>query len=212
MPTGLLITFEGGEGAGKSTQLRLVADWLGARGREAVATREPGGTPLAERIRGLLLDRSFQPDGATELFLLEAARRDHVRAVVAPALERGAVVLCDRFADSSTVYQGSVRGLGVALVEQLNRVATGGLEPALTILLDLPAEEGVGRALARNAGAGGADDRLDGEDLEFHRRVREAFLELARRLPERVRVVDGRGAEEAVFERLLPFVAEAVGG
>jgi len=212
MPTGVLITFEGGEGTGKSTQVRLVAEWLRARGREVVVTREPGGTPLAERIRELLLDRSYDPDGATELFLLEAARRDHVRAVVAPALERGAVVLSDRFADSSTVYQGAVRALGAECVEGLNRLATGGLEPALTIVLDLPADEGVGRALARNAGDGRTDDRLDGENLEFHRQVREAFLALARRLPERIRVVDARGSSEAVFDRLLPLVEEAAGG
>ncbi len=212
MPSGVLITFEGGEGTGKSTQVRLVADWLRARGREVVETREPGGTPLAERIRALLLDRSYDPDGATELFLLEAARRDHVRVVVGPAIERGAVVLSDRFADSSTVYQGAVRGLGAECVEGLNRLATDGVEPALTIVLDLPADEGVGRALARNAGTGGADDRLDGEDLEFHRRVREAYLALASRQPERVRVVDARGGADEVFERLVPLVGEAVGG
>lgn len=204
MARGVLITFEGGEGTGKSTQLRSVAARLREHGREVVTTREPGGTPLAEGIRRLLLDPVYQPDGVSELLLLEAARHDLVTTVIRPALERGAVVLSDRFADSSTVYQGLVRGLEAELVEQLNAVATGGLVPDLTVVLDLPAELGVARARSRNGDRG---DRLDAEDLAFHRKVREGFLSLAAAAPGRVAVILAEGEPEVVLQRVLKVVA-----
>ncbi len=204
---GRLITFEGGEGCGKSTQLELTARRLEAMGREVVRTREPGGTALAEAARRIILDPGLDPDPVTELFLLEAARRDHVRRVVEPALARGAVVLSDRFTDSSTVYQGLVGGIAADTVEELNRLATGGLVPDLTVVLDLDPEEALARVGRRN-GTGGS--RQDAKPLEFHRRVAEGFRELARRHPERIRLVDGSGPVEAVFERVWAAVEEVV--
>ncbi len=183
MSRGRFITFEGGEGTGKSTQIALLADWLRAIGRTVLVTREPGGTQVAEAVRAVLLDPSMEPDGLTELFLLEAARRDHVERVVRPALDRGDVVLSDRYADSSTVYQGMVRGIGVERVEALNRIATEGLEPDLTLVLDLDHESGLNRARSRNAAGDGSESRLDDEpDLippTGSRRVSAARRELS---------------------------------
>ncbi len=205
MSDGILITFEGGEGTGKSTQMERLAQRFRDQGREVVVTREPGGTPIAEVIRNILLDPGLEPDGMTELFLLEAARHDHVEGLIRPALERGAVVLADRFADSSTVYQGFVRGLGAAVVRQLNIMATGGLEPDLTLVFDLDPDEAIGRAHGRNAAEGSAS-RLDEEPLAFHREIRQAFLRLAQAVPERIRVVDATGSEDEVFGRVLALV------
>ncbi len=205
MSDGILITFEGGEGTGKSTQMERLAQRFRDQGREVVVTREPGGTPIAEAIRNILLDPGLEPDGMTELFLLEAARHDHVEGLIRPALERGAVVLADRFADSSTVYQGFVRGLGAAVVRQLNIMATGGLEPDLTLVFDLDPDEAIGRAHGRNAAEGSAS-RLDEEPLAFHREIRQAFLRLAQTVPERIRVVDATGTEDEVFGRVLALV------
>jgi dTMP kinase len=207
MEEGFFITFEGGDGTGKTTQIRRLAEQLEARGRTVVTTREPGGTPIAEAVRRILLDPLHEPDGLTELFLLEAARRDHVERVIVPALARGAVVISDRFADSSTVYQGMVRGLGEELVIQINRLATSDLEPDLTIVLDLDHEEGIGRAQSRNS-AGQEADRLDDEPAEFHRRVREGFLRLAELHPERVCIVDAAGDPDEVFARLTAALPE----
>ena len=202
MQRGWFITFEGGEGTGKTTQIRALAAHLEARGHVVIVTREPGGTPVAEAARAVLLDPALEPDGLTEVFLLEAARRDHTERVIAPALARGEVVLCDRYADSSTVYQGMVRGLGEELVIQLNRLATSDLEPDLTLVFDLDPEAGVSRARSRNA-EGHERDRLDDEPAEFHQRVREGFLRLAELHPERVGVVDASGEPDEVFARLL---------
>lgn len=196
----MFVTFEGGEGTGKSTQIARVAGWLAGRGAEVVATREPGGTPLAEAVRAVLLDPGLAPDGLSEILLLAAARHDNVRRLIEPALARGAVVLADRFTDSSLVYQGIVRGLGLAEVERLNRLATSGVEPDRTLVLDLPVEEALSRARVRGAAG---ESRLDDEPIAFHRRVREGFLELARRDPGRVRVVDAVGTEDAVFRRVV---------
>jgi dTMP kinase len=207
MDEGYFITFEGGEGTGKTTQISKLAEYLEARGHTVVVTREPGGTPVAEAARAVILDPALEQDGLTELFLLEAARHDHVEHVIAPALQRGEVVISDRYADSSTVYQGMVRGLGEELVIQLNRLATGDLEPDLTVVFDLDPEEGLGRARSRNA-AGAEADRLDDEPSEFHQRVREGFFRLAELHPERVRIVDASGDPETVFARLLEVVPE----
>jgi dTMP kinase len=203
MRRGVFITFEGGEGTGKTTQIERLAARLRGRGRDCVVTREPGGTELAEAIRSLLLDPDHAPDGLSELFLLEAARHDHVERVIRPALERGAVVLCDRFADSSWVYQGVVRGIGEREVERLNEVATGGLEPDLTLVLDLDPRQALGRALDRNSAASSRESRLDDEPMDFHQNVRRGFLRLAERFPQRVRVVDAAGDADEVHRRVL---------
>jgi dTMP kinase len=208
MSRGWFITFEGGEGTGKSTQIEMLAEHLRGGGRSVLVTREPGGTPVAEAIRAVLLDPTLEPDGLTELFLLEAARRDHVERVLRPALDRGGVILCDRFADSSTVYQGMVRGVGVDRAVELNRTATGGLDPDLTIVLDLDPEAGVRRARTRNATGDGTESRLDDEPIVFHQQVREGFLELARRDPDRVRVVSADGEPGEVFARVVAELPE----
>jgi dTMP kinase len=203
MRRGWFITFEGGEGTGKTTQIRKLASHLEALGHTVVITREPGGTPVAEAARAVLLDPELEPLGLSELFLLEAARHDHVERVIRPALDRGEIVLSDRYADSSTVYQGMVRGIGVERVIELNRLATGGLEPDRTIVLDLDPEAGVARARSRNATGDGSESRLDDEPVAFHRQVRQGFLRLAQIAPGRVRVVDAGDDPEAVFARIL---------
>lgn len=208
MPRGWFITFEGGEGTGKSTQIQLLAEHLRARGHAVTVTREPGGTPVAEATRAVLLDPALHPDGLSELFLLEAARHDLVGAVIRPAIDRGEVVLCDRYADSSTVYQGMVRGVGEELTAELNATATGGLVPDLTIVFDLDHESAVGRALSRNARGDGSESRLDEEPETFHRLVREGFLSLAEREPERFRVVSAEGGRDEVFRRLVEVLPE----
>lgn len=208
MASGWFITFEGGEGTGKSTQLERLAARLRKLGHEVVVTREPGGTPLAEAVRAVLLDPAHQPDGLVEVFLLEAARRDHVEKVIRPALDRGAAVLCDRYADSSWVYQGLVRGLGRAVVERLNELATGGLEPDLTIVFDMDPAVALGRALERNSEVATDEGRLDEEPMEFHELVRDGFRELARRWPGRVRVLDAEGDPDEVFRRVVDLLPE----
>jgi len=210
MSRGYFITFEGGEGTGKTSQLMLVDDWLRILGHKTVVTREPGGTRLAEAVRAILLDPELEPDGYSEIFLLEAARRDHVELVIRPAIEDGAVVLCDRFTDSSLVYQGLVRGLGWEEVAGLNRLATGGLEPDLTLVFDMDPEAALARAHTRNSEASSRESRLDDEPAEFHRRIRDGFLELAEREPSRVRVIDADGSPEKVFARVHPLLPEAL--
>jgi len=210
MSRGYFITFEGGEGTGKSTQLTLVDEWLRTLGHRTVVTREPGGTPLAEAVRALLLDPELEPDGLSEIFLLEAARRDHVERVIRPALAEGAVVLCDRFTDSSLVYQGLVRRLGWDEVAGLNTLATGGLDPDLTLVLDMDPEAALVRAHERNSKGSARESRLDDEPAEFHRRIREGFLKLAEREPDRVRVIDANGPPEKVFARVHPVLPEAL--
>jgi len=202
MPRGFFITFEGGEGSGKSTQIQRLADALRKSGREVIVTREPGGTPIAEAVRAILLDPQFDPDGVVEVFLYEAARRDHVTKVINPAVERGAVVLSDRFADSSLVYQGVARGVGWDEVVRLNTLATGGMEPDLTIVFDLQAQVGLDRARGRNSATDSSESRLDEEPVEFHERVREGFALLAERFPHRIRVIDADGDPDQVYDRL----------
>jgi dTMP kinase len=180
---GRLIAFEGVEGSGKSTQLELLRRVLESRGREVVVTREPGGTPAGEQVRSVLLDPEVELHPRAEALLFAAARAELVEAVIRPALERGAVVLCDRYLDSSLAYQGAARGLGQGPVEEVNRFATGGLLPDLVVLLDLDPASG----LRRRAGA---LDRIEAQDLGFHRRVRQAFRDLAAADPARFFMVD----------------------
>jgi dTMP kinase len=199
MTRGAFITLEGGEGVGKSTQLKLLAGWLERAGAEVVTLREPGGTPVGDRIRAVLLDPVHEGmEARAELLLYEASRAELVASVIRPALERGAFVICDRFADSSTAYQAYGRGLPLAEVLEMNRVATGGLEPDLTLILDLDPGEGLRRATA-TYGA----DRLEAEGAEFHRRVRAGFLTIAALDSGRCRVVDACGTPEEVAAALL---------
>jgi dTMP kinase len=191
--SGIFITFEGIEGCGKSTQAKRVREFLIGSGLEVVFTREPGGSCIGEKIRDILLDpENHTMIPLTELLLYEASRRQHMAEVIEPALEAGKVVICDRFYDASTAYQGYARGIDINDVERLNLIATGGKRPDLTIILDLPAGDGLKR-IGRNP------DRIEGEAVEFHERVRAGYLEIARREPERVKVVDGSGSIEQTF-------------
>ena len=203
MERGWFVTFEGGEGTGKSTQVARLRDHLLGLGLEVVVTREPGGTALAEAVRAVLLDPAYEPDGLTEIFLLAAARHEHVERVIRPALERRAAVLCDRYTDSSAVYQGMVRGVGEEVVARINRLATGALEPDLTIVLDVEPAQALPRAHCRNADTDLNESRLDDEPVAFHTRVRKGFLRLARQHPDRVQVVDASGDPDVVFKRIV---------
>ena len=185
-----LLTLEGGEGAGKSTALRALRDALLGDGFEVVSTREPGGTPLAERIRQLLLDTGDEPVAAEpELLLMFASRAQHVRETILPALARGAWVISDRFTDSSYAYQGAARGLDEAFIAELER-RTVGIEPGLTLLLDLGVAHGRERTRGRDLLGRASPDRIESEGDEFFERVREGFLRRAARHPARFRVID----------------------
>ena len=204
MSRGRFITLEGGEGAGKSTQARRLAMLIGGRGREVVVTREPGGSPGAEAIRALLVDGATDRwDPVTETILHFAARRDHLRLTIRPALERGAWVVSDRFADSTRAYQGIVQGAGLDVVEQLYALAVGDLVPDLTLVLDLPVEEGLRRAASR-----GGENRYERMGTDFHLRLRTAFLEIAAAAPERCLVIDAAADEDTVARRIAAAVAE----
>ncbi len=202
-PRGLFITLEGIEGCGKSTQTRLLGEFLRSAGYVTVETREPGGTPLAEQIRSVLLDRGGEPVAPeTEAFLIFAARRQHVSQVIEPALAQGAIVLCDRFSDSTLAYQGYARGLSLSMLRSLNRLATCAVTPHLTLLFDLP----VDRGLARRQSAS-VQNRLDRERLPFHRKVRAGFLELAKQHPRRIKVVPAGSAQDTVARAVAQIVA-----
>ena len=210
---GRFITFEGGEGTGKSTQIRLLDAFLGRRGLETVTTREPGGTPGAEAIRALLVTGDPDRwDAATEALLMTAARRDHAEKVIRPALQRGAWVLCDRFADSTMAYQGYAGGMPRDGLEALYRFALGTLVPDLTIILDLPADEGLKRAqtrlVARSGARPEAESRFENRALAFHEAVRDAFLDIARREPDRCAVIDAAGPVDDVSGKIAAAVEE----
>ncbi len=203
--TGRFITFEGGEGAGKSTQLQKLAEALRQRGREVITTREPGGAPGAEQIRQLLV--SGDPgrwDGMTEALLHFAARRDHLRSTVWPALEAGKWVISDRFADSTLAYQGYGHGLPHEEIKDLYRLAVGNFAPDLTLILDLPVETGLRRALSR----GGAEDRYEKMDVSFHQRLRDGFLAIAAQEPGRCAVIPADQEEAKVAADILGVVDE----
>jgi dTMP kinase len=204
-----LVTFEGIEGCGKSSQARRSAAYLRERGREVRLEREPGGTPIGARLRALLLDPNLAGwEPLSELLLMEADRRQHVAEVIAPALERGELVLCDRFSDATFAYQGGGRNLPVDLIQTLERATTGPVVPDMTLLYDCPVAVGLARARHRD-GENGA--RFESEPRQFHERVRSAYLEIARREPGRVRVIDAANAEDAVFERTRALLDEIVG-
>lgn len=209
--TGLFITLEGPEGAGKSTNREYLAERLRERGVDVLLTREPGGTPLAERIRELLLDPSGEPMAAdTELLLVFAARAQHLQQVIRPALAKGCVVLCDRFTDATYAYQGGGRGLSIERIAQLEQFVQGELRPDLTLIFDLPVEVGLARAAAR-----GRLDRFEQEGRGFFEAVRQAYLQRAAQAPQRYRVLDAGqtlAQVQADIDALLPSLLEACRG
>jgi dTMP kinase len=198
----MFITFEGIEGSGKSTQLRLLAERI----EDAIVTKEPGGTPLADRIRAILLDSSSHLDPIAELFLFAASRRQHVVEIIKPALDRGVTVLCDRFTDSTLAYQGFGRLINLDQLRTLNAWATDSLVPDLTLLFDLPEEIGLTRARSRNAEAVQDEGRFEAEDWRFHRRVREGYRTLAFAEPKRFAIIDAAGDVDDVFARVVAEV------
>ncbi len=202
---GRFITLEGGEGGGKSTQIRRLAAWLETRVDDVVLTREPGGSPGAEQIRELLVDgdvRRWDPLG--EALLHFAARRDHLVTTILPALQRGAWVLSDRFADSTVAYQGYGHGVDRTALAELYRICVGTLKPDLTLILDLPVATGLARAAGRAAG----EDRYERMDKEFHERLRRGFLEIAGNEPERCAVIDATPDEDAVHAAIVAAVGD----
>ncbi len=209
---GIFFTLEGPEGAGKTTQTRLLADHLRHSGRDVVCVREPGGTPIGEQIRALLLDpRREEMDARAEMLLFAASRAQLVAQVIAPALRAGRDVVCDRYVDASLAYQGIARGIGVELVRTINAVATAGVYPDLTLLLDIDVATGLTRARAET-GARAAGDRMEQEVLVFHQRVREGFLSLAQKEPLRIKVIDARGSVTAVQRAIQEAVAQILRG
>jgi dTMP kinase len=203
--TGRLITFEGGEGAGKSTQVCILVDRLLRAGRRAIATREPGGSPAAEDIRETLLSGKVKQFGPfAEALLFSIARQDHIDTVISDALARGQWVVCDRFLDSTRAYQGATGGVPAPVISALERLTLHGVMPNLTIVLDIPVEEG----LARMARRRGAPDRFESQDIAQHERIRKAFLDIAEEEPGRCVVIDARKPEALVAEDVWEAVAE----
>jgi len=201
---GRFITFEGGEGAGKSTQLKRLVQRLGGRGLEVVATREPGGSAGAEAIRELVLNGAADRwSPVTETLLMYAARRDHIERVIEPALARGAWVVCDRFADSTRAYQGAGGGIEADFIAELERRVLGETRPNLTLIFDLPTQTGLSRAQAR-----GGEMRFESKGLAFHERLREAFLAIARDEPQRCALIDATGSMDAVEDAVWGAVAQ----
>lgn len=199
MQAGKFITLEGGEGAGKSTQAKLLRDKLAAYGYDVVLTREPGGSPRAEAIRAVLLSgkaKRFGPMGETLLFYV--ARDSHLELTIRPALARGSWVVCDRFHDSTRAYQGAAGGASMAAIDALERIVVGQTMPDLTLILDLPPEEGLRRVAARAGGEGQEADRFEGMSLRFHQNLRQEFLEIAEAEPWRCAVIDAGQPPEKV--------------
>jgi len=206
---GRFITFEGIEGVGKSTQVRLAADYLRARSIDVVVTREPGGTPLAEAIRRLVLEPQGEAvDAVSELLLMFASRAVHLGNLVEPALARGAWVLCDRFTDATEAYQGGGRGVPLEHIRALERIAQRGRRPDLTLLLDLP----VGQAMERSRQRGGQNDRFESEQSAFFERVRAGYLAILEREPARVRRLDASGPVEQVAQAVRELLGPLAGG
>ncbi|KQS56414.1 thymidylate kinase [Brevundimonas sp. Leaf363] len=203
MQRGKFITLEGGEGTGKSSQAARLAERLTAEGRGVVRTREPGGSPGAEAIRGLVVSGDRDAWSArTELLLMYAARSDHLERVIRPALERGDWVICDRFADSSRAYQGVGGGVAPAFIEMLDAAIVGDDQPDLTLVFDLPVETGLARAMGRGA----AETRFESKGMAFHQRLRDGFLAIAAMHPERCAVIDATGSVDKVSDRIWATV------
>jgi len=202
----MFITFEGGEGSGKSTAIRQIVAQLEKEGYPIVLTREPGGTPISEEIRNVILDKkNTDMDPRTEALLYAASRRQHIVEKILPALKEGKIVLCDRFLDSSLAYQGGARGLGIKNVLNINLFATEGLEPDLTVLFDISPEEGLAR-IAANSGR--EVNRLDIEKLSFHEKVRAAFCSLAKANPSRYVVIDASKDKQTVYQEVYQAIEE----
>lgn len=200
---GIFITLEGPEGSGKSTQCKLLCSYLNRRRRKVLCAREPGGTAIGEKIRGILLDKKNSDMASeAELFLYLSARAQIVKEIIKPALKRGFVVVCDRFSDATLAYQGYGAGIDAALIKKLNRIATAGLAPHLTILLDIPTKEGLRRSRGK--------DRMEEKSVEFHKRVREGYLKMARREPNRIKVVKIKGGIADVQEKIRRIVADVI--
>ena len=209
---GKFITFEGPEGSGKSTQLRMLAEALRAQGRDVFETAEPGGTPIGMQIRRVLLDsKNAEMCPTAELLLMFACRAQNVDQWILPALSEGRIVLSDRFTDSTLVYQGIARGLGAEVVYEVDRIACRGLVPDLTVVVDIDTEVGLRRAHARNRQTQDVETRLDEQAIEFHRKVRDAYHQLASDEPGRVRMVDGGRDVEAVAAEIWGVVGSVVG-
>jgi len=204
--TGKFISFEGGDGAGKSTQLSLLSGDLEALGRRVILTREPGGTRLSEQIRSWVLHESDALCKQAELLLIFAARAQHISEVIRPALLRGDWVLCDRFTDASYAYQGGGRGIPVGFIQQIEAVSTEGMRPDLTLLLDLPVIQGIERSVGRGQGS----DRFEEQDLEFKRRVRQAYLDRQSDEPDRIRMIDATKSVESVHTQIWDLVSNLI--
>lgn len=209
---GFFISLEGIEGCGKTTQLRLLADGLRSAGHEVLTTREPGGCPIADQIRAILLTPESQAlVPRAELLLYAAARAQHVDEVLKPALGAGKIVLCDRYTDATLAYQGGGRGLDHRLISELNALASDGLSPQLTLLLDLPVEIGLGRATSRNQSTADQEGRFEQESLDFHRRVQAAYRQLANQEPGRFCQIDASGSVAEVNQRIIVAVHAFLG-
>jgi dTMP kinase len=209
---GLFITFEGLDGAGKTTQLKLLAARLREQGKPVLETAEPGGTSVGMQIRHILLNAENKELSAlTELLLMFACRAQNVEESILPALDQGLIVLCDRFTDSTVAYQGVARGLGIETVLAMDRIACQGLAPHLTLYIDIDVQTALERAHHRNRDDARADTRIEEQTPEFHTKVRDAYLDLAATHPERIRLVDGLGTREEVAERIWGIVQRAVG-
>jgi dTMP kinase len=210
-PRGRFITFEGPEGSGKSTQLRLLCERLRMAGQDVLETQEPGGTPIGIQIRHVLLDAKNRELCATaELLLMFASRAQNVDESILPALSAGRTVLSDRFTDSTLVYQGVGRGLGAELVYELDRIACRGLVPDLTLVIDIDAETGLARARRRSVRTEDSETRIEEQDVGFHRRVRDAYRQLAADEPARVKLIDGSQTREAVAEQVWQAVQSTI--
>jgi dTMP kinase len=212
---GWFITFEGVEGSGKTTQIRLAGQFLQDKGYPVVMTQEPGGTPLGDRIREILLNRGgFDISGHAEVFLFAAARAQHTDTVILPALESGQVVLCDRFSDATIAYQAFGRGLPLEAVREVCCLASRGLSPHMTLLFDLPVEKGLERAFRRIASRdeNHREDRFEQEHLDFHRRIREGYLSIAREEPNRVKLIDASGDIESTRREVGLILSSFLGG
>lgn len=205
---GKFITFEGIDGSGKSTQLRMLASELRVRGFDVLTTCEPGGTPLGRRLREVFLETEETVAPLAELLLFAADRAQHVNFLVEPALENGKIVISDRYSDATAAYQGAGRGFDEQSINQVIRLATGGLKPDLTLFFDISVKEAISRTNSRSDGGGEQKNRMDSETVEFYERVREAYLQIAENEPERFCVVDASGAIDEIKKKVLELVTE----